>query len=234
MTIELPVDDAPSRIHRMPTAAPSPEDVTHTLAEYERLAISTGDAVAIGAPEFTSDGETWSALWLGDRPPVGARVVVHRAGAATHVTRSWVESAPADEIWLDLWTRRPMTLFGASTIRAALARAFRDVIGTDKREPDDMRVDAPIVDPAVWEAAVVPRPEIPTPPRPEVPTPPRPEVPRPPRPAVRPASVAVPRPPSRGVHRLEDVVLPAAKPGSARKSKSRGSRDSGKRQGGQR
>lgn len=118
------------------------EAVKQTLAEYERLAISTGATVRIDAPEFSRNGITWSPVWcpetlLTDDHPQFARVTVHRDGIPTTVYVSWDEALPAEDSWRALWERKPMTLFGAFTIRAALRRAFRDVIG-DRHEPDDL------------------------------------------------------------------------------------------------
>ncbi|MCK2031236.1 hypothetical protein [Microbacterium galbinum] len=122
-------------------STPNIDDVAQTLAEYERLAIATGAAVRIDPPEF-SDGATpligsgWSPFWTAEVPPVVARVTVHRDGIPTTVYVAWDESFPADESWRALWLAKPMRLFGAYVVRAALRRAFRDAIG-DRREPDE-------------------------------------------------------------------------------------------------
>lgn len=119
------------------------EQVQQTLAEYERLAIGTGATVRIDPPEFSAEGEAWSPLWLAVESPTAARVTVYRGDVPTTVYVSWEESFPAVDEWRELWMLKPMKLFGAYTVRAALRRAFRDVIG-DRREPDE--VNRPVVD----------------------------------------------------------------------------------------
>jgi len=120
------------------------DDVAQTLAEYERLAISSGAKVQIDPPEFMAGppvgdpfvGTGYLPFWSGDVPPTVARATVHRDGVPTTVYVSWDESLPAEDSWRALWERKPMKLFGAYVLRAALRRAFRDVIG-DRREPDE-------------------------------------------------------------------------------------------------
>lgn len=114
------------------------EQVQQTLAEYERLAIESGATVRIDPPEFSDDGEVWRPLWLAADPPSAARVTVYRNDVPTTVYQSWEESVPAVDEWRELWMLKPMKLFGAYTARAALRRAFRDVIG-DRREPDEVQ-----------------------------------------------------------------------------------------------
>lgn len=116
---------------------PTTDDVAETLAEYERLAISTGARVAFDAPEFTKYGDVWSQVWLDDEPPAAARATVHRDGAATTVVRLWRDHLPADDTWRELWEERPMPLFGAFVRRDAIRHGFRDVIG-NRREPDEI------------------------------------------------------------------------------------------------
>lgn len=141
MTIELPTDTKPSRIHRAPTSAgeASVDDVTQTLAAYERLAIGSGALVKIEPPEFSGDAELWGAFWPGPGQtghPIAARATVWRDGVETTVYVSWAESEPEDEAWRELRGRKPMQVFGAYAIRAALRRAFRDVI-PDRPESDE-------------------------------------------------------------------------------------------------
>src|SRR5690606_15784417 len=62
------------------------DEVKQTLAEYERLAISTGATVQIDAPEFSENGIDWSPVWgagEGHVLPSFARVTVHRDGIPT-------------------------------------------------------------------------------------------------------------------------------------------------------
>lgn len=120
------------------------EAVQQTLAEYERLAISTGESVQIDPPKFsdTGRGDDWSPVWAGEEPPAFGRATVHRNGVPTTVYVSWAESLPAVDEWHDLWLRKPMKLFGAYTLRTGLRRAFRDVIG-DRHEPDEQEIAAP-------------------------------------------------------------------------------------------
>ncbi|KQR90991.1 MAG: hypothetical protein J0I33_13845 [Microbacterium ginsengisoli] len=223
MSIEIPTDAKPSRIHR-PEPAPTEDDVRETLAEYERLAMSTGAMVRIDPPEFASPDASidWAPWWLGDEPPQLVRVTVWRNGIQTQVYRAWQESLPVDPVWQELWRARPMTFFGASGIRAALRRAYRDVIG-DHRQADDVEPDAPE---AVTPEAVAPAPQHDwRPSGPPIPAAePRPRT----RPsAPRPAPVAVPHAP-RTELRLD--ALPV-KPGSKRKAASRGRRDRGSNRG---
>lgn len=124
-------------------STPNIDDVAQTLAEYERLAIGTGATVRIDPPEF-SDGSTpligtgWSPFWTAEAAPAVARVTVYRDGTPTTVYVAWAESFPAEESWRALWLAKPMKLFGAYVVRAALRRAFRDAIG-DRREPDEQQ-----------------------------------------------------------------------------------------------
>ncbi|ABR10445.1 hypothetical protein MPMin1_gp15 [Microbacterium phage Min1] len=131
---------------------PNIDDVAQTLAEYERLAIATGDKVQIDPPEFSEDGAAWSPFWIADAHPAMARVTVHRNGIATTVYVSWAESFPADDSWRALWLEKPMKLFGAYVVRAALRRAFRDAIG-DRREPDEAPAALPVIA-RDWDAEV--------------------------------------------------------------------------------
>lgn len=140
----------------MTTTEPTTETVKQTLAEYERLAISTGAKVQIDAPEFWSglSVNEWSPVWSGDDHPKFARVTVYRDDVPTTVYVAWDEAVPAEESWRALWQRKPMTMFGAFTIRAALRRAFRDVIG-DRHEPDDLPdTPPPPAEPVDWAARI--------------------------------------------------------------------------------
>ncbi|ONI62657.1 hypothetical protein CSIV_14375 [Microbacterium sp. CSI-V] len=145
--IQLPTDDKPSRIHR-PTAAPVPlpvDDVAQTLAEYTRYALSTGARLEIEPVEFTADGEVWVPLWLHDGPPAAARATVRRDGIPTVVFRRWVEALPGETVltndgrlWRDIWEANPTERLESYVLRAALGRAFADVIG-DRPEPGKPR-----------------------------------------------------------------------------------------------
>jgi hypothetical protein len=114
------------------------DEVQQTLAEYERLAISSGSAVKIEPPEFWSglSIHDWSPVWSADEPPKYGRATVYRDEIPTSVYVSWDESIPAVDDWRELWLRKPMKLFGAYTLRTALRRAFRDIIG-ERIEPDE-------------------------------------------------------------------------------------------------
>lgn len=129
------------------------EAVQQTLAEYERLAIGTGEWNGTEAPEFSNglkvasplsivpDGLDWTEAWqpTEEHPtPVYARATVWRKGVKKPaiVYVRWDEAVPAIEEWRELWLRKPVALFGAFTLRAAYRRAFRDVIG-DRHEPDE-------------------------------------------------------------------------------------------------
>lgn len=126
------------------------DDVAQTLAEYERLAITSGAKVQIDPPEF-SDGlsiTSWQPFWLGAEPPRVARATVHRDGVPTTVYVVWDESLPVETAmtddgrrWRDLWIEQPTKRFGSFALRTALRRAFREVVG-DRIEPDE---DAPTV-----------------------------------------------------------------------------------------
>jgi hypothetical protein len=150
--ILLPADEPRKARRRGVTVEPGPvsaEAVQQTLAEYERLAIGTGEWNGTDAPEFSHDGETWSTAWARDTDgllveidtdehPVFARATVYRKRVKrpTVVVVRWDESLPADDHWRTLWQRKPVTMFGAFALRAALRRAFRDVIG-DQYGPDE-------------------------------------------------------------------------------------------------
>ena len=145
--IQLPTNDRPSRIHR-PAVAPVSlpvDDVAQTLAEYTRYALSTGARLEIDPVEFTADGEVWVPLWLHEEPPAAARATVRRDGVPTVVFRRWVEALPGDmvttadgRLWRDIWEANPTERFESYVLRAALARAFADVIG-DRPEPGKPR-----------------------------------------------------------------------------------------------
>lgn len=219
MSIAIPTDDKPSRIHRA-EPRPTEEDVRETLAEYERLAIETGARVQIDPPEFAlaatsvlGPGPLWAPWWVSETPPDLVRVTVWRDGTPTQVYRAWGESAPVDAAWLAMWLHRPMTFFGASAIRAALRRAYRDVIG-DRREPDDVEPEVVNVHASV-SAAVAPRLAA------------RVEVPAKTAPARVAGSAPKPHPPRTD---LTLSTIPV-KPGSQRKADSRRARHG--RKGGQ-
>ena len=139
------------------------DDVAQTLAEYERLAITSGAKVQIDPPEFSTDGDHWLPI-VGELTPRWARATVHRDGIATTVYASWDESLPVEtaqtedgRLWRDIWEQKPMQRFGSFIVRAALRRAFREVIG-DRVEPDEdaPRVSAPeaAVDRTDWDAQI--------------------------------------------------------------------------------
>lgn len=140
----------------MTTTAATAEAVQQTLAEYERLAISTGEWNGTDAPEFSDDGQTWTNAWLPNpdhEHPALARATVYRKGVERPivVVCRWDEALPAVEPWRGLWLAKPIALFGAFTVRASLRRGFRDVIG-DRREPDET-IDAPTAPAAAPEPA---------------------------------------------------------------------------------
>lgn len=136
-------------------STPNIDDVAQTLAEYERLAISTGATVQILPTKFSADGETWVKFWVAAEPPALARAGVLRDGTLTERYVVWAESLPAEESWRALWLAKPTKLFGAYADRSALRRAFRDAIG-DRREPDEQNGPLAPVDPALdWDAEIV-------------------------------------------------------------------------------
>lgn len=144
------------------------DDVAQTLADYERLAITSGARVQIDPPEFSADGEKWVPFWLGETPPVVARSTVHRDGIPTTVYVVWDESLPIETAmtndgrrWRDLWLERPTARFGSFATRSSLRRAFREVIG-DRVEPDE---DAPkiaekIADQTDWDTQLETAPDV--------------------------------------------------------------------------
>lgn len=136
------------------SAAKNIDDVAQTLAEYERLAITSGAKVRIDPPEFSAGAAdpvdaVWAPYWLDKQnPPALARAAVWRDDVPTTVYVSWDESLPIEtaqtddgRLWRDLWEKNPMQRFGSYALRTALRRAFREVIG-DRVEPDE---DAPKV-----------------------------------------------------------------------------------------
>ena len=143
---------------------PTVEEFARTIAVYEAAAIKTGQWDGIDAPEFSADGVAWSKAWGGVDAPAFARVSVYRKGVLVpyEAVIAWAETQPADEAWMQLWRRKPMTMFGAAAKRAAIRHAFRDVIG-DHRDPDELvraspgpRVDAP----RDWDAEIVGAPTV--------------------------------------------------------------------------
>lgn len=157
--IALPTDNRPSRIRRTAPVAPIPvDDVAQTLAEYTRVALSTGARLEIDPVEFTADGVVWVPLWLNEEPPAGARATVRRDGVETTVIRRWVEAIPGDEAltdtgrrWKDIWLENQTERFESYVLRAALARAYPDVIG-DRFDMGKPRVPRP-TEPAEGEPA---------------------------------------------------------------------------------
>ncbi|MFT4156513.1 MAG: hypothetical protein QM630_01070 [Microbacterium sp.] len=136
------------------------DDVAQTLAEYERLAITSGARVQIDPPEFSVDAEHWLPI-VGELTPRWARATVHRDGIPTTVYASWDESLPVEtaqtddgRLWRDIWEQKPMQRFGSFIVRSALRRAFREVIG-DRVEPDEdaPRVAAPVRE-RDWDAEI--------------------------------------------------------------------------------
>lgn len=136
------------------------DDVAQTLAEYERLAITSGAKVKIDPPEF-SEGlsiSTWEPFWIGAGNPRVARATVWRDEVPTTVYVVWDESVPAETAiaddgrpWRTIWAEQPTKRFGSFALRAALRRAFREVIG-DRTEPDE--TEPRVLKPAVrdWAA----------------------------------------------------------------------------------
>lgn len=158
--IQIPVDTRESRLHRPARPAPAlpVDDVAQTLAEYTRYALSTGSRLEIDPVEFTADGEVWVQLWLPDEPPVAARATVRRDGIPTVLVRKWREALPGETVltndgrlWRDIWEANPTERFESYVLRAALGRAFADVIG-DRPEPGKPR-PAKLDDPEEWEPA---------------------------------------------------------------------------------
>ncbi len=136
------------------------DDVAQTLAEYERLAISSGAVVQIDPPEFSADGENFAPFWIATEPPKLARSTVHRDGVPTTVYVAWDEAVPLETAttddgrrWLDLWNERPMQRFGSYAVRSSIRRAFREVVG-DRVEPEE---DAPKVPDKTAPAAAAER-----------------------------------------------------------------------------
>ena len=131
------------------------DDVAQTLAEYERLAITSGAKVQIDPPEFSADGDHWLPI-VGELTPRWARATVHRDGIATTVYASWDESLPIEtaqtedgRLWREIWEQKPMQRFGSFIVRAALRRAFREVVG-DRTEPDEDAPRAAVAAPRDW------------------------------------------------------------------------------------
>ncbi|WP_100813065.1 hypothetical protein [Microbacterium lacus] len=113
------------------------DEVKETIAEFERAAIATGEWRGT-VVEFSDDLTVWVPFMVLTEDvthPKYARATVCRKGVKidTVVTIGWDESVPdaATEegmFWLSRWLKAPHALFGAAAVRAALRRAFRDVI----------------------------------------------------------------------------------------------------------
>lgn len=225
---ELPIDTKASRLHRDVTSF---DDVFDSLREYERLARVADPGYTV-VSTFTADAVTWTPVWLAPEPPGAVRTVVVRDGVTTDEYRSWVEARPADEEGQARWDANPSTFLRAFTERAALRRAFADVIvGRVRVSPVTNGVDIPqlvgsaiLADERAWfaerlEAAVMPTPR-----------PPRTPMPRGEAPEVR-ARRRAPKPPTALEQALRDAELASGKT-VTRKASSRSQRDSGKRRGG--
>lgn len=141
------------------------EDFAKTVAEYEVLAIGSGARAEFDAPEFTADGATWSQVWLSEDAPQAGRATTRRDGAASTVVVRWHDAVPAEDEWRDLWTRRPMVLFGAYLRRDSIRHAFRDIVG-DRRDEDE-RQDGPqvknthaVADRTDWDTQLADAPDV--------------------------------------------------------------------------
>lgn len=163
--IQIPTETRESRLRGAARPAPAlpVDDVAQTLAEYTRYALSTGARLEIDPVEFTADGEVWVPLWLHDGPPAAARATVRRDGIPTVVFRRWVEALPGETVltndgrpWRDIWEANPTERLESYVLRAALGRAFADVIG-DRPEPGKPR---PASDGGGWDPAPPPPAEI--------------------------------------------------------------------------
>lgn len=148
--VQIPIETRVSRLRGAERSVPPVpvDDVAQTLAEYTRIALSTGSRLEIDPVEFTADGEVWVTLWLREEHPAGARATVRRDGIPTIVERPWREARPGEEAltdtgrrWIDIWEENPTERFESYVLRAALARAFADVIG-DRPEPGKPRARA--------------------------------------------------------------------------------------------
>lgn len=201
--IALPTDDRPSRIRRTATPTPIPvDDVAQTLAEYTRVALSTGARLEIDPVEFTADGDVWVTLWLREEHPAGARATVRRDGVETIIERPWSAAKPGEEAltdtgrrWIDIWTENPVERFESYVLRLALARAFADVIG-DRFDMGRPRIARP-TEPAEGEPAPQVTPEQAAEVDAAVAA-----LPWEPAPVARIPSGPVPRPPSANIPRL--------------------------------
>lgn len=170
-SINLPTDTAASRLRKQ-SATPHPiDDVLDTLREYERLARVATPGYTI-ASRFTADGETWVPVWLKDEPPAAVHTAVVRDGVATEEWRSWKEALPGEDDMREAWLRNPATRLRAFVERAALRRAFADVIVG--REQTPAAVETPSIEGDSWEPATAPAEKVPAPPAPKpVPSPPK-------------------------------------------------------------
>ena len=234
----------------MTAAAPTTtaEDPAKRLADYERLAISTGEFAGADAPLFSANGHDWAAAWADrENHPLFASATVYRSTGARGVTvvLAWDEVAPTEEEALTAWKANPMTRFGAAPLRRAYQRAFADVIQPETivdtppakvlARDFDAEIEAATTAEAVRaihsdakDAREV-TPALEQKLRAKLATlAPKAQPSRPTRADATPRAGAVPKPPAAGVHRLDEI---APKP-STRKSKSRASRDSGRRGGG--
>ncbi|WAC68876.1 hypothetical protein [Microbacterium sp. SL75] len=163
--IQIPTEIRASRLRGAERPAPPVpvDDVSQTLAEYTRLALSTGSRLEIDPVEFfASEDAPPVTLWLRAEHPAGARATVRRDGVVTVVNRAWVEALPGETVltddgrrWRDIWEANPTERFESYVLRAALGRAFADVIG-DRPDPGKPRARpaAPVAaEPAEGEPA---------------------------------------------------------------------------------
>ncbi|MDR0593722.1 MAG: recombinase RecT [Bifidobacteriaceae bacterium] len=131
------------------------EAAENTLAAYEVAVIKTGQWLGTEV-WFSVDGREWREVVPKTDEhmfPRFAKAVVRREGLTVPVVvvASWSEVVPQAREWMGLWCQRPHVMFGAYVMRAALRRAFRDVIG-DGIAPDE--ADAPAVPDRDWPAEV--------------------------------------------------------------------------------
>jgi hypothetical protein len=90
---------------------------------------------------------------------------VRRDGIPTIVYRRWVEALPGETVltndgrlWRDIWEANPTERLESYVLRAALARAFADVIG-DRTEPGKPQ-PVKLADPEEWAPAEPPAADI--------------------------------------------------------------------------
>ena len=90
--------------------------------------------------EWTGDGQTWTQVWLDDKPPAAARVGVHRSDFREPLYA--VANFAAYDAGAPMWSKMPALMIGKCAEMLALRKAFpQDLSGLYSSEEMDQAGD---------------------------------------------------------------------------------------------